>query len=62
MGVKVSDSRDMLKLTNQKLEYDAIILAVGHSARDVYQMLTSHNVSLVPKEFAVSLDLIPLVL
>ena len=31
-----------------------MVLAVGHSARDVYQMLFSHNVALVPKDFAVS--------
>lgn len=62
MGVKVSDSRDRLKLSNQKLEYDAVVLAVGHSARDVYQMLMSHNIPVVPKEFAVSFFYIPLVL
>lgn len=60
-GVKVSDSRDKLKLSKQKLGYDAIVLAVGHSARDVYQMLLSHNIPLIPKEFAVSFFLIPLV-
>lgn len=36
------------------MRYDAVVLAVGHSARDVYQMLLSHNVNLVPKDFAVS--------
>ena len=54
VGVKVSDSRDKLKLNSQKLEFDATVLAVGHSARDVYQMLMSHNIPVVPKEFAVS--------
>uniref|UniRef100_A0A9I9CIG4 FAD/NAD(P)-binding oxidoreductase family protein n=1 Tax=Cucumis melo TaxID=3656 RepID=A0A9I9CIG4_CUCME len=53
-GVKVSDSRDKLKLSKQKLGYDAIVLAVGHSARDVYQMLLSHNIPVIPKEFAYS--------
>ncbi|XP_022937966.1 uncharacterized protein LOC111444197 [Cucurbita moschata] len=55
VGVKVSDSRDKLKLNSQKLEFDATVLAVGHSARDVYQMLMSHNIPVVPKEFAVGL-------
>lgn len=62
MGVKVSDSRDKSKLSNQKLEFDATVLAVGHSARDVYQMLMSHNIPVVPKEFAVGFFLIPVVL
>lgn len=50
----VSDSADRLQVNSQKMEYDAVILAVGHSARDIYQMLLSHNVALVPKDFAVS--------
>lgn len=54
LGVKVSDSRDRARLDCQKLRYDAVILAVGHSARDVYEMLLSHNMDLVPKDFAVS--------
>jgi uncharacterized FAD-dependent dehydrogenase len=55
LGVMVSESADELRLRSQKLECDAVILAVGHSARDVYQMLLTHNVELVPKDFAVSL-------
>uniref|UniRef100_A0A2P2KZ37 Uncharacterized protein n=1 Tax=Rhizophora mucronata TaxID=61149 RepID=A0A2P2KZ37_RHIMU len=55
VGVEVSDSRDRLKLNSQKLGYDAVVLAVGHSARDIYQMLLSHNVELTPKNFAVGL-------
>ena len=54
MGVEVSDSEDNLKVNTQKLGYDAVVLAVGHSARDIYQMLLSHNVNLVPKDFSVS--------
>ncbi|CAN1809353.1 Uncharacterized protein Cbei_0202 [Linum perenne] len=52
-GVKVSDSLN--QLAQQKFGYDAVLLAVGHSARDVYKMLLSHNVDLVPKDFAVGL-------
>ncbi|XP_012573955.1 uncharacterized protein [Cicer arietinum] len=52
LGVMISESADELRLKSQKLECDAVILAVGHSARDTYQMLLSHNVELVPKDFA----------
>ncbi|XP_077222346.1 FAD/NAD(P)-binding oxidoreductase family protein [Tasmannia lanceolata] len=56
VGVKVSDARDELHSGgDQKLAFDAVVLAVGHSARDAYQMLLEHNVSLVPKDFAVGL-------
>ncbi|KDP38707.1 hypothetical protein JCGZ_04060 [Jatropha curcas] len=55
VGIKVSDSNDRLQHNGQRLQYDAVILAVGHSARDVYQMLLSHNIHLVPKDFAVGL-------
>lgn len=55
VGVKVSNSRDSIShSTSQQLGYDAVVLAVGHSARDTYQMLLSHGVSLVEKDFAVS--------
>lgn len=50
VGVKVSDSAD----NSQKWGYDAVVLAVGHSARDFYQTLLSHNIDLIPKDFAVS--------
>lgn len=53
-GVKVSDSSDSQQSISQKLGYDAVVLAVGHSARDTYEMLLSHNVNLVQKDFAVS--------
>lgn len=54
VGVKVSDSVDRLQSSSQKWEYDAVVLAVGHSARDLYQTLLSHNMELIPKDFAVS--------
>lgn len=54
LGVMVSDSADRLQVNSQKMRFDAVILAVGHSARDTYQMLLSHNVVLEPKDFAVS--------
>ncbi|KAL1817736.1 hypothetical protein DCAR_0522212 [Daucus carota subsp. sativus] len=55
VGVNVSDSRESLLLDNQNLKYDAVVLAVGHSARDIYQMLLTHEVDIVPKDFSVGL-------
>ncbi|KAM7477124.1 hypothetical protein LguiB_024367 [Lonicera macranthoides] len=55
VGVKVSDSSESSPFISQKLGYDAVVLAVGHSARDIYQMLLSHNMDLVPKDFSVGL-------
>ncbi|XP_068462961.1 uncharacterized protein [Phaseolus vulgaris] len=55
LGVMVSESADKSCLTSTKMEYDAVILAVGHSARDTYEVLHAHNVELIPKDFAVGL-------
>ncbi|KAE9608320.1 hypothetical protein Lal_00026239 [Lupinus albus] len=55
VGVTVSESSDRLRSSSQKMEYDAVVLAVGHSARDIYEMLLSHNLALIPKDFAVGL-------
>ncbi|KAL9325431.1 hypothetical protein ACSQ67_006076 [Phaseolus vulgaris] len=52
LGVMVSESADKSRLTSTKMEYDAVILAVGHSARDTYEVLHAHNVELIPKDFA----------
>lgn len=62
LGVMVSESADKLRLRSQKTEYDAVILAVGHSARDIYHVLLNHNVELIPKDFAVSLYRHPLLI
>lgn len=55
VGVEVYESGSNSKFNSQKLGCDAVVLAVGHSARDIYQMLLSHNTILVPKEFSVGL-------
>ncbi|XP_010526307.1 PREDICTED: uncharacterized protein LOC104803912 [Tarenaya hassleriana] len=55
VGVRVSDSTNQLQNTCKSLKFDAVVLAVGHSARDTYEMLLSHNLDLVPKDFAVGL-------
>ncbi|CAH2077432.1 unnamed protein product [Thlaspi arvense] len=55
VGVRVSDSSDPLQSSSENLKFDAVVLAVGHSARDTYEMLLSRNVELTPKDFAVGL-------
>ncbi|KAK6944327.1 FAD-binding domain [Dillenia turbinata] len=55
VGVEVSDSKEKLRINNERLSFAAVILAVGHSARDTYEMLLTHNVDLIPKDFAVGL-------
>ncbi|KAJ0262973.1 Uncharacterized protein HA466_0034190 [Hirschfeldia incana] len=55
VGVRVSDSTDQFQSTSKDLKFDAVVLAVGHSARDTYEMLLSRNVELTPKDFAVGL-------
>lgn len=55
VGVRVCDTVNNLELTSHKLRYDAVVLAVGHSARDTYKMLLNHNVELVEKDFSVGL-------
>ncbi|KAI3857991.1 hypothetical protein MKX03_033270 [Papaver bracteatum] len=54
VGVRVSDATNELHADSQNLRYDAVVLAVGHSARDVYEMLVPYNVRMVPKDFAYS--------
>uniref|UniRef100_A0A0D9WGH2 FAD-binding domain-containing protein n=1 Tax=Leersia perrieri TaxID=77586 RepID=A0A0D9WGH2_9ORYZ len=54
-GVVVSDTRLQLDSPNQTLSFDAVVLAVGHSARDTYSMLLRHNIAMNPKSFAVGL-------
>jgi uncharacterized protein len=42
-------------IVNEKDEYtgDAVILATGHSARDIYFLLHKHNIKIEPKPFAI---------
>uniref|UniRef100_K3Z4C6 FAD-binding domain-containing protein n=1 Tax=Setaria italica TaxID=4555 RepID=K3Z4C6_SETIT len=54
-GIVVSDSELRPGSGSQKLSFDAVVLAVGHSARDTYNMLQQHNVDISPKSFAVGL-------
>ncbi|KAJ4803657.1 FAD/NAD(P)-binding oxidoreductase family protein [Rhynchospora pubera] len=56
-GVVVSNAKNEpgCNSDQEKLLFDAVVLAVGHSARDVYSMLLQHNIEMVPKNFAVGL-------
>ena len=40
---------------NEILETDVVVLAIGHSARDTFEMLLSHNIPMEAKAFAVGL-------
>lgn len=52
-GVHVTCLRNNADLDKQKLASDMVVLAVGHSARDVYSKLLEHNVLITPKDFSV---------
>lgn len=55
VGIRVSPVTEKSKSAcATTLEADAVVLGVGHSARDVYENLQSHNVLMTPKDFAVS--------
>jgi len=45
--------RGVLTSTGEEITADAVILATGHSARDIYQLLARHHILLEPKPFAV---------
>lgn len=42
---------------NEEVRADRVILATGHSARDIYRLLHRHSILLEPKDFAVGLRL-----
>ncbi len=44
---------DSVKYNNQIERFDEVVLAVGHSARDVYKLILEKGVFIEPKEFAV---------
>jgi len=49
-----TSARYLVKLdSGEEIPTDHLILAVGHSARDTYQMLLDKGVAIVPKPFAV---------
>jgi uncharacterized FAD-dependent dehydrogenase len=51
---KASGSRYQVALDDgTKLETDHLVLAIGHSARDTYDMLLSRGLAMAPKPFAI---------
>lgn len=42
-----------IKINNQQIECKVLLLAIGHSARDTYYMLSSKDIFMEPKAFAV---------
>ncbi len=58
-GTKMIDIKreDMIHVIceNQEFKTDALVLAIGHSARDTYRMLQKNNFALRKKNFAVGL-------
>lgn len=50
----LKDNRIIGVVTNEREEYfgDAVILATGHSARDIYYLLHKNNIKIAPKPFA----------
>ncbi len=52
--IEISNGKVVAVTVNgQKQNYDEIVLAVGHSARDIYYMLANRGVKLESKDFAV---------
>ncbi len=50
--VKNGKAEEILLFSGEKMSSENIILATGHSARDVYKMLSDKNIALEPKGFA----------
>jgi uncharacterized FAD-dependent dehydrogenase len=44
--------RGVTLANGRAIEADAVVVATGHSARDVFELLVAHGVRLVPKAFA----------
>ncbi len=56
VGVAVKDGRVVAAITDKReIPCDTLILATGHSARDVYSMLRSMGVPMEPKTFSIGL-------
>lgn len=51
--VKSSRIHGVLTANGEEIQADAVILASGHSARDIYRLLASKKILLEPKPFAV---------
>ncbi len=51
----INENKIIGVIANDKNEYigDAVILATGHSARDIYYLLHKHDIKIEPKPFAI---------
>ncbi len=49
----IGDKVKSVTINGQKQSFDEVVLAVGHSARDIYYMLANRGVKLESKDFAV---------
>jgi len=56
-NIKITDNRvTAIELNGTKLlSCDVLVLAIGHSARDTFQMLYEHKILMNPKPFAIGL-------
>ncbi len=44
-----------IKTNNEEIKCDTLVLAIGHSARDTFEMLYNHNLNMQAKPFAVGI-------
>jgi uncharacterized protein len=53
--LEIKDGRVMAAILNnsEKIETDTVIIATGHSARDIYELLYNHKLNIVAKPFAI---------
>ncbi len=54
-GLEIKDNKLVAAILNdnQRLPIDVLVLAIGHSARDTYQMIYDNNLEMVSKPFAI---------
>ncbi len=55
LNTETSSGRNFAITTNGKFEYSALILAIGHSARDTYQTLINSGYAIEAKPFSVGM-------
>ncbi len=53
--LSISDETSVAHTTKADIQYGALILAIGHSARDTYESLFKNNFSIIPKSFSVGM-------
>ncbi|MBR3198850.1 MAG: FAD-dependent oxidoreductase [Bacilli bacterium] len=44
-----------IKVNNKTIKTDVLVLAIGHSARDTFEMLLEKNINIKPKPFAIGI-------